>query len=430
MPEVPVAVNLRFMREVNTTAVLTSLREVSPVSVGTLAETTGLSRQAVARVLDELQSNGLVELLPPDRSERSFGRPAQQVRFRAEAGHVVGALIDPQVIQVAVADLRGSVVATCRAAVATAPQDQHVLDLLVRETRALLEGAGVSVADVWSATVGAPGIIDPATGVISVVPSMPVLTGDVLVEALGSYLSCPVHLDNDLKLATLGELWKGTGAGARHLVVVHWGERVGAGIVIDGVLYRGASNDAGDLGFLDVLADDVEPVPGLGRFESWVGIRALADLTADELEIAGQSDRAAAVRDAGEGAFDAVLDGIRREEEPHLRATGRLARRFTHGLMALRTILDPELVILSGPLGRAGRPLLEALHRTLAEQPLPPPTLRLSTLGRDAVVHGAIRNSLDLVEASGYLRTERRSPVFSAGPPASLVSADKGEVPT
>lgn len=424
MPDVPVAVNLRFMREVNTAAVLTSLREFDPVSVGALAESTGLSRQAVARVLDELQSNGLVELLPPDRSERASGRPAQQVRFRAEAGYVVGALIDPQVIQLAVADLRGSVVATSRAAVAAAPADQRVLDLLVGETRALLEGAGISVADVWSATVGAPGIIDTTAGVISVVPSMPVLTGDVLVEALGSYLSCPVHLDNDLKLATRGELWKGTGAGARHLVVVHWGERVGAGIVIDGVLYRGASNDAGDLGFLDILAGDVDPVPGLGRFESWVGIQALVHLVAGELEAAGQVERAQAVRGAGESAFEDVLDGIRREEGPHLRAAHRVAGRFAHGLVALRTILDPELVILSGPLARAGRPLLAALHRSLAEQPLAPPMLRLSTLGRDAVVHGALRHSLDLVEAGSYARTERRCPASSAGLPASPVLAD------
>ena len=424
MPDLPVAVNLRFMREVNTAAVLTSLRELDPVSVGGLAESTGLSRQAVARVLDELQRSGLVELLPPDRSERASGRPAQQVRFRAEAGYVVGALIDPQVIHLAVADLRGSVVATSRAALEAAPQDQHVLDLLVGETRALLDGAGISIADVWSATVGAPGIIDTETGVISVVPSMPVLTGDVLVAALGSYLSCPVHLDNDLNLATLGELWRGTGAGLRHLVVVHWGERVGAGIVIDGALYRGASNDAGDLGFLDVLAGDVDPVPGLGRFESWVGLRSLVHLVADELDTAGEADRAGAVRTAGESGFDAVLAGLGRAEAPHLRATGRLARRFAHGLVALRTILDPELVILSGPLARAGRPLLEALHRSLAEQPLAPPGLRLSTLGRDAVVHGAIRHSLDLLEAGGYAHTERRSPALSAGPPASPVLAD------
>lgn len=424
MPDLPVAVNLRFMREVNTAAVLTSLRELDPVSVGGLAESTGLSRQAVARVLDELQRSGLVEVLPPDRSERASGRPAQQVRFRAEAGYVVGALIDPQVIHLAVADLRGSVVATSRAALETAPQDQHVLDLLVGETRALLDGAGISIADVWSATVGAPGIVDTETGVISVVPSMPVLTGDVLVAALGSYLSCPVHLDNDLKLATRGELWKGIGAGARHLVVVHWGERVGAGIVIDGVLYRGASNDAGDLGFLDVLAGDVDPVPGLGRFESWVGIRALVHLAADELDAAGEVDRARAVRAAGETAFETVLEKIGQEDGPLLSAIGRLAGRFAHGLVALRTILDPELVILSGPVARAGRPLLDALRRRLADQPLPPPTLRLSTLGRDAVVHGAIRYSLDLVEADGYAHSERRDPAFTAGPPASPVLAD------
>src|SRR5690625_7671509 len=63
------------------------------------------------------------------------------------------------------------------------------------------------------------------------------------------------------------------------------------------------------------------------------------------------------------------------------------------------SILDPELVILSGPLAQVGQPLLDALDRALAAQPLVPPALQISALGRDAVVHGALRHSLDLVEA-------------------------------
>ena len=408
MPDIPVAVTSRFMREVNTTAVLAHLREVERASVSGLAAATGLSRQAVARVLDELHSIGLVETLPPERTGGRSGRPAQSVRFRAEAGYVVGALIDPQELHLAVADLRGSIVTDTRIPLGGLAQDQHVLDLLVAETAALLDRAGLTADEVFSATIGTPGIVDPGAGVISAVPSMPVLAGDVLVQALGRLLTCPVHLDNDLKLAARGEQWKGSETGVRHLVVVHWGVRVGAGVVIDGALYRGASNDAGELGFLDVLGGDLTPEPGLGRFETWTGVRALVRLVADELDDRGDQAGADLLRRMGETAFETVLDGVARSSAAHLAALHRLTRRFAHGLVAIRTLLDPEVVVISGPLARVGPPVLDLLQEALDEQALAAPRLELSVLGRDAVVRGAVRYGLDQVESHGYLTTERR----------------------
>ncbi|WP_277050458.1 ROK family transcriptional regulator [Ruania albidiflava] len=409
MPDIPVAVTSRFMREVNTTAVLAHLREVERASVSGLAAATGLSRQAVARVLDELDSIGLVQTLPPERTGGRSGRPAQSVRFRAEAGYVVGALIDPQELHLAVADLRGGIVTDTRLPLGGRAQDQHVLDLLVAETAALLDRAGLAADQVFSATIGTPGIVDPGAGVISTVPSMPVLTGDVLVKALGGLLTCPVHLDNDLKLAARGEQWKGSETGVRHLVVVHWGVRVGAAVVIDGALYRGASNDAGELGFLDVLGGDVTPEPGLGRFETWSGVRALVRLVAEEVDARGDRPGADLLRGMGETAFETVLDGITAGSEAHLAALRRLTRRFAHGLLTIRALLDPEVVVLSGPLARVGPPLLELLHEALSDRALAPPRLELSVLGRDAVVHGALRRGLDQVESSGYIARERRS---------------------
>src|SRR5690625_391215 len=112
MPTPPVAVTLRFMRDVHRKAVLKCLREEDGFSGVELAKNTGLSRQAVSRVLEELEHKHLIEFIAPDRSTPTSGRPAQTVRFRSEAGYVIGGLIDPQNIQLALADLRGNIVNT------------------------------------------------------------------------------------------------------------------------------------------------------------------------------------------------------------------------------------------------------------------------------------------------------------------------------
>src|SRR5688500_16311260 len=85
-----VAAGTQFMREVNAAAILRRLRTETSMSVSALAKAVGLSRQAVTRSLNALVEEGLVEFGSLDRDSTRAGRPAQLVRFRAEAGYVLG----------------------------------------------------------------------------------------------------------------------------------------------------------------------------------------------------------------------------------------------------------------------------------------------------------------------------------------------------
>src|SRR5690625_2852314 len=172
MADAPVAADLRVMREIISTAVLERLRQHERMSVAELAKATGLSRQAVTRSLAELRAAELVEYLAPERDVRRSGRPAQLVRFRADAGYVVGAFIDPRRIRIGLADLRGDIVAATQIALEQGIEGTAAIELLVKEIDTLLTGAKVSTDDVHSAAIGAPGIVDPDAGVIRLGPSM------------------------------------------------------------------------------------------------------------------------------------------------------------------------------------------------------------------------------------------------------------------
>lgn len=400
--DVPVAAGTRYMREVNTTAVLTLLRTVEHTSAPELARRTGLSRQAVSRSLSDLSEAGLVEFLAPMRSGAGSGRPAQRVRFRAEAAHVVGASVSPEGIRVGLADLSGAIVAAHH----TSPPGFEEVDsevvarALTEATHRVLAEARIEAGGVWHASIGVPGIVDPATARVRFAPSMPGVTGDALIRALGEAAGCEVYLDNDVKLATVGELWHG--AGHRSMVLIHWGERVGAGIVVAGALHRGAANDAGDLGYLDLFTDAPEPARGegdtlLGAFEAWAGTGAFAGLVREAARERG--DHALLARLARPQArtatvVAAVVDGA----PAALTALEEIARRFAQGVGAVRALLDPDVVVVGGPMARCGPALLAALRAHLRRQRLGPPPLELSRLGEDAVVQGALRHSLDQVE--------------------------------
>ena len=397
-----VAADTQFMRKVNSAAVLSTIRERPPMSVSALASSVGLSRQAVSRSLVLLEDLGLVSFSSLDLSENRAGRPAQLVQFRAEAGYVVGVGISPQEVRVGVADLSGKVVSSERTSLRGTTVGSVLFDSIDRA----LAAASITRVDVWFASVGIPGVIDPDVGVIRLIPSMPELVGGSLAQSLQDHLGCSVYLDNDIKLATHGERSDAVGDIEQSFVFIHWGERVGAGIVLNGRLHRGASNDAGDIGFLDLVVGPAgwragNRLNGLGCFESWVGAAELVRLADDRAhsrddidliqKIAGADDAFQEVLRAGVGGNAAVRDAV-----------AEVARRFAVGIVAIRAILDPASIVIGGPMAQLGDVLLNPLRARLANEPLNQPRVDVSSLGDDAVLEGAIRHSLLEIEKVNY----------------------------
>lgn len=376
-----VAVGTKFMLENNAAAILTHLRETRREPVSAIAKEMGLSRQAVTRSLAVLEAQGLVEISAPDRAASGAGRPPQMVRFRAEAGHVLSVDINPGAARLVVADLAGDFVSDTTAELGRSGP-RALADSLHKAVDRALDGIGPD--GIWHATASAPGIVDPATGHVSLSPSMPEMVGDAIATGIrAAGITAPVHVDNDVKLATEGERWRGTPHAENSLVFVDWGERIGAGIVLHGELYRGASNDAGDLGYLDLLAPTTPGEGDLGPFERWVGTREVLRL-ADH----------ATLRDLASSA--------QRGETGTLAAVREIATRFAKGVAALRALLDPEVIVIGGDMADLGAVLVDAVVAALAGEELNQPRLELSTLGADAIVLGAIRHSLSWVERERF----------------------------
>lgn len=390
----PIAVKTKFMQEVNAAATLTQLRSAGRISVSSLSKQTGLSRQAVSRSLAALEADGFIEISEPDRTAAKSGRPPQMVRFRTELASVVAIDVNPRSVRVIVADLAGDTVGETFVEVGTAGV-QPIGDILVNAVTAALADAGVSPDTVWHASIGAPGIVDRDAATVTLIPNMPGAAGSVLVDALRSVLTCPISLDNDVKLATQGERWRGQPRGDDALIFIDWSERIGAGIVLHGELYRGASNDSGDLGYLDLLVDtgDVPDADGpSGSFERWIGTRELRRIAAQRK----------AARDGSEPTLAELAEAAHHGELWAVESVRVVASRFAKGVAVLRAVVDPDVVVVGGEVTVFGSVLLEAVRDALESEPLNQPRLEMSGLGRDAIVQGAIHQSLSAIEREHF----------------------------
>ncbi|MFF2654159.1 ROK family transcriptional regulator [Streptomyces sp. NPDC058045] len=394
------------LRRMNRCAVLAAVRSAAaPVSIALLIETTGLSRPAVTRALSDLAGLGVVERLDAGPPPGNIGRPAQQVRFRAELGFVAGLDIGTHGVHVVLADLLGRKIAELQAD--AAPLGTDVVDTAADAIQRCAASAGLDPGGLWAIAVGTPGVVDTETGEIRVAPSIPGWAGVPVVETLSRRHGCPVLIDNDMNFAALAEQSHGAARGIDNFIYVYWDERVGAGIVIGGRPYRGASSAAGELGFIDLAGDldrtpgrsDGAPPDGAGSFERLVGAKAVRDLALAACTDRGAGELYEAVRDTALDRVGPML--FSRADTGDAVAAAicdQVVARFSAGLAILIMLIDPGAVILGGSMSQSGEPLLRRLRHSVQVRLFNPPRLVLSPLREQAVALGAIEDALTTAE--------------------------------
>lgn len=308
--------NLPALRSHNAALVLGLLRTATVgggagISRLELAERTGLTPQAVSKITARLRADGLVD--EAGRGAPTGGKPRTLLRLARRARYAVGVHLDRDELTVVLADLAGGVVDA-----GTVPLDLRrpageVLEAvagLVRETVGATPGADGAVL---GAGLACPGPLDHTAGVLHRVTGLPGWDGYPLRDALAERLGLPVVLDKDTNAAALAVLPPGGdvdgdrdgadgahGAGAGRgagdsFGYLHLGTGLGAGLVLDGTLHRGARTGAGEFGHQAVALDG--PVCACGNRGC---LEALC------LAAVGRGDTAQAARLLGVGAANLV----------------------------------------------------------------------------------------------------------------------------
>lgn len=364
------------MRVLNQRAVLDRLRRSGAATRPQIAKDTGLSKPTVGQALLDLERHDLVR--PIGRTTAGPGRSAVVYEPNPAAGYVLGVDIGRERIRAAVADLGGSVVARVderNRSRSAASLVRTVTELAART----VADAGIALADVVVKVIGSPGVIDQRSRVVRHAPNLPGWESAGVLDGLESALGPAVLVENDANLAALGEHVFGAAQDARVFVCATVGTGVGMGIVVDGVLFRGAHGAAGEIGYLPFgkSTSDVQR----GQFE---------EAAAAESVLALARSRGVVARSAR-----AVFELARSGDEQALEAVRAEAERLAFLVATVAAVIDPELVVLGGGVGSNVdllRSPLEAALRTMT--PLAP-RIVAGALGDGAVLSGAIAMGLE-----------------------------------
>ncbi|GEC05929.1 sugar kinase [Streptomyces spinoverrucosus] len=353
---------------------------------GALQQVTGLSRATVGQRLDRLFRAGwLREGAGGPVDSPLGGRPAITLEFDDEHAVVLAADLDTRHARAAVLTLTGEILAEHGGTLVVEDGPEPVLGELGRWLAELLQKCGHDADEVCGIGLAVPGPVDTDTGRVVQPPIMPGWDGyDIRSRLARSFTDhtgaapVPVLVDNDANLMAYGEQRTGhPDCSAFVLVKVSTG--IGAGVVVDGSVYRGIDGGAGDIGHIRVP----EGADALCRCGSYGCLAAVASGGAVARRLAEAGVPAASGSDVREllaaGHPEAV--GLAREA----------GRRVGDVLATVVTLLNPGVLMIAGDL--AGTPFLTGVRELLYQRALPRSTARLdivtSRLGERAGLVGA-----------------------------------------
>jgi glucokinase-like ROK family protein len=372
-----------------TRLVLDAVRILGCTSRSEVSRQLGIGRAAVAQRVAELVASGLIEESGSGRS--TGGRPPRQLRFRAEAGHILAADLGATSIDVAAADLSARILIHRSEAADVAVGPERILDrveaLFDEVTAALPPGNGM----LRGIGLGVPGPVEFSTGRPVSPPIMPGWHGYPIRERFQERHSAPVWVDNDVNIMALGEWRWGVAKGHRNVVFVKIGTGIGAGLISDGVLHRGAQGAAGDVGHIQIVDEGVVCRCGnIGCLEAIAGGAALAR----DAEMAARSGRSpylaeALARDGGVDAR-AVATGASHGDPACVELLQRSGRFVGQMLAMVVNFFNPSLIVIGGGVAESGNLFLATIRETVYRRSLPLATRELQILPSGLVPVGGV----------------------------------------
>lgn len=374
---------VRDVRRRNRSVLLSRLYFDGPLSRQHLSQLTGLSAATVSNVVAALIKDGLV--VEAGSVDSDGGRPRVLLQVNPRYGHVVGVDVGETGVRVELFDLAMTVLATAEQPLEPVRPDPAVVaGHIIAGVREVLD-AGVAPGTLLGVGIGVSGVVEQ--GPHAVVHAQSLGWDAVPLERLlRAGLDAPLFIDNGAKTLGQAELWFGAGRGAQHAIVALVGSGVGAAVVTDGQLYRGATSSAGEWGHTIIKYGGRRCRCGAqGCLEAYVGAEAVLDRYRHAL-----GDKTTADTDEAAG-----LTALLADSSPIATAIlEETAGYLGAGIANLINLFNPERIILGGWAGLTlGTRLLPQIRAAAADhalhQPYAQTTIDLCHLGPDAVAYGA-----------------------------------------
>ena len=236
----------------------------------------------------------------------------------------------------------------------------RMIEDVIEQTRA---ETGAERSDFLGVGIGSPGPLDRGRGVVIVTPNLG-WRDFPLRDEIGSRVNLPASLDNDANCATLGEFWCGAAKGGRNVVGMTIGTGIGGGLILDGKLYHGSSDAAGEIGHTTIDSTGRRCKCGnYGCLEAYASGPAIAERAREALDVDGDSILLGLVDgELSKITSLLVFEASKRGDPVALEVVRDTAHFLGVGIANLINIFNPDIFVIAGGVTQAGDLLFDPMR--------------------------------------------------------------------
>lgn len=376
------------------------VRKYGDISKADLVSLTDYSRTKITTSINSLLNKNII--IANHGTEYTGGRRSKKYSLNGKLGLVAGVDIGATSIDLSIADFSGKLLVRYSEAASVRDGPIKILGKACSLLEKMLKDNNLDPEKLTGIGIGVPGPVDFSSGMLVSPPIMPGWDRYPIIQTVQQWFpSANVVVDNDVNVMALGEKNQGAGKGVENLIFVKIGTGIGAGIICEGIIYRGSKGSAGDIGHISVnKSGPLCHCGNKGCLEAVaagpaIAERALSAVQAGKSPIlakrAEKNGKVLRGEDVGEAARegDAVALEVIRESGQYVGDV----------LASLVNFYNPEMIVIGGGVSNLGNLLLSSIRQAVLNRSTPLATRDLqiifSAIGPDAGVFGAVDLAMD-----------------------------------
>ncbi len=386
------------IKNINKHAVLDLIRFMpGGISRAGIAKEIGLSRAAVTTIVNDLITAGIIR--DAEQRAKTSGRPRTLLEITPNAGFIAGVDMGATHLRAVITDFGAHVIAEKEIPFDIKQGPENCISQADQLLQELLSSKRISLDMLSAVGLGVPGPISSDAGMVIAPPIMPGWDRFPIRDTLETLWKRPVSMNNDAELGALGEWAYGAGRGARDLAYIKVGTGSGAGLLIDGLIYRGSTGSAGEIGHLTMNNKGPQCTCGnYGCLEAYSGGHAIAQQAIDAIQ-SGKRTQISRIPIEKIAAKD-VASAAQRGDLVAQQIMEKAGEHLGVAIAGLVNIFNPDMIVVGGGVAQIGDLFLEPVRKTVAERSLPAAAnnVRITTalLGRRSSSLGAIVQALSI----------------------------------
>jgi N-acetylglucosamine repressor len=335
-----------LMKKQNKNLVLEIIKQQSPISRMEIAKVTGMSPTTITRIVNDLHMQGFVR--ETELVTSGVGRRATLLDVCSDVLYTIGVELDKSIIKIGIVNYIGEIVGWLTVPREPSEKYQETLEKVIIHMKELISSFNITAEKIIGVAVGLPGLIDYQNGIVTVSDQLKWKNVSLAAD-LRKLLGYEVIIDNELKMKIVAENFIGKAKDSQNAVLVGIGSGIGSAIILNGQIYRGESNNAGEIGHT-VLDPN-------GNLCSCGKIGCLATYLSEGAIVS----EARKVKDIT--SIENVFESHRKGEAWAINIMDRTSTYIALAISNILCLYNPEVIILSGNTIQKFPELKEAIEK-------------------------------------------------------------------